>query len=63
MLDRENCERYTGCAVVQYYKVRLKGIGNEAAATGIVALKKREKCEIGETVSDIQDVLWCNITM
>jgi hypothetical protein len=44
MLDRGNCERYTGCVVVQYYNVRLKGIGNVEAATGIVALEKREQC-------------------
>jgi hypothetical protein len=30
--------------VVQYYNVRLKGIGNGAAATAIVALEKREQC-------------------
>jgi hypothetical protein len=30
--------------VVQYYNVRLKSVGNVAAATGIVALEKREKC-------------------
>jgi hypothetical protein len=44
MLDRGNCERYTVCAVVQYYNVRLKGRGNLAAATAIVALEKREQC-------------------
>jgi hypothetical protein len=49
--------------VVQYYNVRLKGKGNGAAATGIVALEKREQCYIGGTVNGIQGVLWCNITM
>jgi hypothetical protein len=44
MLDRGHCKRYTGCAVVQYYNVRLKGIGNGAAATAIVALEKGEQC-------------------
>jgi hypothetical protein len=44
MLDRGNCERYTGCAVVQYYNVRLKGRGNGAAARGIVPLEKSEQC-------------------
>jgi hypothetical protein len=44
MLGRGNCERFTACAVVQYYNVRLKGIGNGAAATGIVALAKSEQC-------------------
>jgi hypothetical protein len=44
MLDRGNSERYTGCAVVQYYNVRLKVIRNVAAATVIVALAKREQC-------------------
>jgi hypothetical protein len=44
MLDRGNCEQYTGCAVVQYYNVRLKGIGNGAAATANVASEKREQC-------------------
>jgi hypothetical protein len=44
MLDRGNCERYTGCAVVQYFNVRLKGRGKVAAANAIVALKKREQC-------------------
>jgi hypothetical protein len=48
---------------VQYYNVKLKGIGNGAAATGIVALEKREQCKVGETVCDIKDELWCNITM
>jgi hypothetical protein len=43
MLDRGNCERYIGCAVVQYYNVRLKGIGKEAAATAIVGLEKMEQ--------------------
>jgi hypothetical protein len=63
VLDRGKCERFTGCAVVQYYNVRLKDIGNGAAATGIVALEKRDQCLIGETVSDIKDMLWCNITI
>jgi hypothetical protein len=63
MLGRGNCERYTGCAVVQYYTVRLKGIENVAAATAIVALEKKEQCYIGDSVSHIQCVLWCNITM
>jgi hypothetical protein len=44
MLDRRNCERYTMCAVVKYYNVRLKGIGKGAAATSIVASEKREQC-------------------
>jgi hypothetical protein len=44
MLDRGNFERYTGCAVVQYYNVRLKGIRKGAAATGNVALEKRKQC-------------------
>jgi hypothetical protein len=44
MLDRGNYERYTECDVMQYYNVRLKGIGNGAAATGIVAVDKREQC-------------------
>jgi hypothetical protein len=44
MLDRGNCERYAECAVVQYYNVRVKGRGNGAAATAIVALEKREQC-------------------
>jgi hypothetical protein len=44
MLDRGNGERYTEGAVVQYYNVRLKGIGKGAAATVIVALEKREQC-------------------
>jgi hypothetical protein len=44
MLGRGNCERYTGCAVVHYYNVRLKGRVNGAAATAIVALEKREQC-------------------
>jgi hypothetical protein len=63
MLDRGNYERHTGCAVEQKYNVGLKGIGNVAAATEIVALEKKEQCGVGETVSDIQSVLWCNITM
>jgi hypothetical protein len=41
MLDRGNYERYTGCAVVQYYNVKVKVIGNRAAAPAIVALEKR----------------------
>jgi hypothetical protein len=44
MLDRGNCERCRVCAVVQYYNVRLKGTGNGAASTGIVALEKSEQC-------------------
>jgi hypothetical protein len=63
MLFMGNCERYIGCAVVQYYNVRLKGIGDGAAATAIVAFEKREHCYVDETVSDIHGVLWCNITM
>jgi hypothetical protein len=43
MLGWETCERYTGCAVVQYYNVKLKGIGNGAAAAAIVGLEKREE--------------------
>jgi hypothetical protein len=42
-LGRGNCERYIECAVVQYYYVRLKGIGNGAAAAAIVALEKSEQ--------------------
>jgi hypothetical protein len=44
MLGRTNSERYRGCVVVQYYNVRMKGIGNGAAGTAIVALEKREQC-------------------
>jgi hypothetical protein len=41
----------------------MKFTGNGAAATGIVALDKREQFYIGEIVSGIEGVLWCNIIM
>jgi hypothetical protein len=63
MLVGGKFERYTECVVVQYYNLGLKGRGNVAAATAIVALEKREQCSVEETVSDIEAVLWCNITM
>jgi hypothetical protein len=40
-LDRGNFERYRGFAVVQYYNVRMKGIGTGAAGTGTVAVDRR----------------------